>query len=189
MKKDSVTNHVSKNTRKELAKTGGKVIFSTTKTSKKNKYSKVRNIYYPRGYDMLELLILVRPYIRAKYKISFLLLDILLYLGGKKIFMQSDFGELPKQLTYSSIKNMLDSGHVVILQDGGALTRHVFTLSSTTKNILKEFYGLLSGELKFPEGKDNPLTQTKTTIDKKRMALIKKINAAPAPEKHKSSYL
>jgi hypothetical protein len=189
MKKDSVTNLVSKTTRKELAKNGGKVIFNELGNSKKNKYSKTRNIYYYKGYDMLELLIVVRPYIRAKYNISFLLLDILLYLGGKKIFMQADFGELPKQLTFSSIKHMLKSGHVVILQDGGALTRHVFTLSTTTKNILKEFYGLLSGELKFPEGNDNPLVRSTATIDKKRMDLIKKINAAPAPEKHKPSYL
>jgi hypothetical protein len=188
MKRKTIPELVSKETRKTLRKNNTRVLHNQNSSHRK-KYTKLRTVYYQQGYDFLELLILVRPYIKKKYKISTELLDILLYLGGKKIFMQADLAELPKQFTYSSIRNLLKTGFITVLQDGGSLGDHVFTLTTTTKNIFKEFYGLLSGELKFPEDNTNPLKKSTAAIDKKRMQLIKKINAIPAPEKNKPLYL
>lgn len=171
----------------ELLNESGRII---KQDMKKEKYSK-RLITLSSGYDFLETLIIVRPYIQQKYNMGVSFLEILLYLHGKKFFCQADFGELTKQFTYGSLKNLLDTGYISMVQEGVDMSKHVFKLNTQATHIVQEFYELLSGERKFPEGWENPLDRkkTRTLSDKKRMTLIKKMNLLPAPEKKKPLYL
>lgn len=179
---------LSADTQKTLTESNSSVNFNKLK---KEKYSK-KEFTIDRGFDLLERLIIVRPYIQKKYDLTIDLLELLLYLHGKKLFTQADFAEIPKQFSYASIRNILDTGHVVIAQEGVDLSKHVYKLSVHATHGIEDFYELLSGEKKFPEYTlMNPLSKKRdaAAIDKKRMRLIKKINLLPPPEKHKNLYL
>ena len=194
MKKKLVEDIISPQTVELLKKNNVKVTFDDYKESVKNKYSKdlvANNTTIYEGFDLLENLIVVRPYIQKKHDINQGLLELLLYLYGKKIFSQADYGILPKQFTYGSIKNLIDTGYVAILQEGADLSQHVYKLNVHGAAIVREFYGLLSGEIKFSDNFHNPFTNKKMRddIDIKRLDLIRKLNQLPAPDKKKPLYL
>jgi len=190
MKKKSVKEMVSADTYKTLKENNVKLVYDYNSESKKNKYSKQFNLKLFEGYDLLENFIVARPYIQKKYKIDLGLFEILLYLHGKKFFTQKDYSEMPKQFKYRSIKNLIKTGYVGIVQNGENLGKHVYRLNTNASIIIKEFYEVLSGEKKFLEDSGNPLARkkTRTAFDKKKMDLILKINQIPAPEKKKPLY-
>lgn len=194
MKKKSAEEIISPKTLEILKKNKVKVAFDKYEESQKNKYSKdiiATTATFFAGYDLLENLIVVRPYIQKKHSLGQGLLELLLYLYGKKFFSQADYGILPKQFTYGSIKNLIDTGYITIMQEGVDLSQHVYKLNIHGANVVREFYGLLSGEIKFPETQRNPFTNKKNRddIDIKRFNLIKKLNQLPAPDKKKALYL
>lgn len=190
MKKKSVKEMVSADTNKTLKENNIKLVYDYNSESKKNKYSKQFNLKLFEGYDLLENFILARPYIQKKYNIDLGLFELLLYLHGKKFFTQKDYAEMPKQFRYRSIKNLMNTGYVGIVQNGENLAKHVYRLNTNASIMIKEFYEVLSGEKKFLEDYSNPLARkkTRTAFDKKKMDLILKINQAPAPEKKKPLY-
>ena len=190
MKKKPVKEMVSQNVLDALKEADIKLVYDYNAEAKKNKYSKQFNLKFFEGYDFMENLIVVRPYIQKKYKIDLGLLELLLYLHGKKFFTQKDYAETPKQFKYRSIKNLLNTGYVGIVQNGENLAKHIYKLNAIGAAIVKEFYELLSGEKRFSEDYTNPLARkkTRTAFDKKKMDLILKINQAPAPEKKKPLY-
>jgi len=168
------------------------VKYAANKNSKKDKYSKALHLEFFCGYDLLENLIVARPYIQKRYEIDRQLLELLLYLGPKQFFTQEDYGKMPKQFKYGSIKNLLATGFVNIVQNGDCLSSHLFRVNRKGSEIIRHFYEILSGEKKIPEVPyRNPLarTTTRTAYDKKRMDLIKKINELPAPDSKKPLYL
>jgi len=182
---------VSKNTLENLKIKGLKLRWNMMGKSKTIKYSKEKHLLVFKGYDLLENLIVVRQYIQKKNNIDLGLLEILLYLSSRQYFTQSDFTEMPKQLKYGSIKNLIATGFVGIIQEGGNLGKHVYKVNRKGHEIVKNFYELLSGEKKICETQyENPLTRkrTRTPFDKKRMDLITKINQLPAPESKKGFY-
>jgi len=181
---------VSENVLDALKESNIKLVYDYNAEAKKNKYSKQFNLKLFEGYDFLENLIVVRPYIQKKYKIDLGLFELLLYLHGKKFFTQKDYAEIPKQFKYRSIKNLMNTGYLGIVQNGDNLGKHVYRLNASATVIIKDFYELLSGEKKFLEDYSNPLARkkTRTAFDKKKMDLILKINQAPAPEKKKPLY-
>lgn len=182
---------VSKNTLENLEKKNINLRFNHKGKSKTVKYSKQQHLHVFRGYDLLENLIAVRPYIQKKNNIDLGLLEILLYLSSRQFFTQADFREMPKQLKYGSIKNLIATGFVGIIQEGGNLGKHVYKINRKGHEIVRNFYELLSGEKSISENQyENPLTRkkTRTPFDKKRMDLITKINQLPAPETKKGFY-
>lgn len=181
---------VSEEVYKTLKEGNVKLVYDYNTEAKKNKYSKHLHLKLFEGYDLLENLIVARPYIQRKYKIDLGLFEILLFLHGKKFFNQKDYAEMPKQFKYRSIKNLLNTGYVGVVQNGENLAKHVYRLNTPGTIIIKDFYEVLSGEKKFLEDYNNPLARkkTRTPFDKKKMDLILKINQAPAPEKKKALY-
>lgn len=158
--------------------------------SKDEKYSKVKNLEFFMGYDLLENMMIARPYIQKRYNIDLGLLELLLYLSPKQYFTQKDYAEMPKQFKYCSIKNLISTGFVGILQTGGDMSKHLYSVNRKGSEIVHHFYEILSGEKKIPEDYTNPLARkkTRTPFDKKKMDLIKQINLLPAPEKKKALY-
>jgi len=158
--------------------------------AKKPKYTKIKELYVFQGYDLLENMIVVRQYVQKKHNIDLGLLEVLLYLNPKQYFTQADYADMPKQFKYQSIKNLIATGFVATLQHGTDLGKNVYKVNRKGHEIVCEFYELLSGEKKFQENSNNPMSKKKnrSAFDKKRMDLIKKINLLPAPESKKGLY-
>lgn len=190
MENKPVREMVSEAAFKTMKESNIKLVYDYNDESKKNKYSKQFNLKLFQGYDILENLIVVRPYIQKKYNIDLNMLEILVYLYARKFFVQADYTDMPKQFSYRSIRNMLDTKFISIVQHGGDLSKHIYRINQSGAHIVKEFYELLSGERKFPEDHTNPLARkkTRTKFDKRKMDLILKINQAPAPDKKKPLY-
>jgi hypothetical protein len=189
--KKKASEMVSKNTLENLEKKNINLRYNLKGKSKTAKYSKQHHLHVFRGYDLLENLIAIRPYIQKKNNIDLGLLEILLYLSSRQFFTQADFREMPKQLKYGSIKNLIATGFVGIVQEGENLGKHVYKINRKGHEIVRNFYELLSGEKNISENQyENPLTRkkTRTPFDKKRMDLITKINQLPAPETKKGFY-
>lgn len=165
--------------------------YARNKNSKAGKYLKTLHVEFFTGYDLLENMIVARPYIQKRYNIDQGLLELLIYLGPKQFFTQADYAEMPKQFKYCSIKNLMNTGFVGIVQNGECLSDHIYHVNRKGSEIIRHFYEILSGEKKIPEtSAENPLyrKKTRTPFDKKKMDLIQKINQLPAPEKKKPLY-
>lgn len=178
--------HISKNTVKVLREAEINIFYH----NRNEKYSRKKYITYKDGYDFLENMILVRPYIQKRYKISVMVLEMLLYLRPKLFFTQMDFRQMPKKFQFGRVKNLLSTGFVDTLKKGDNLSTDLFAISRKGIEIVDHFYECLSGEVKIPENHLNPMTKTRTAtgLDKKRMLLIKKLNSLPAPESKKYLY-
>jgi hypothetical protein len=190
-KRKPVREMLSKTTVKAMKEQNIIVKYASNKNSKQGKYSKILHVEFFSGYDLLENMLIARPYIQKRYKIDLGLLELLLYLGPKQFFTQKDYAEMPKQFKYCSIKNLIATGFVSILQNGECMSDHLYRVNRQGSEILRHFYEILSGEKKIQEKADaNPLNHktTRTPFDKKKMDLILKINQLPAPEKKKPLY-
>lgn len=189
-KRTPVKEMLSKNTLEVMESQDMSIQYARNKNSKAGKYSKTLHLEFFVGYDLLENFIVARPYIQKRYKIDLGLLELLLYLSPKQFFTQKDYAEMPKQFKYCSIKNLMNTGFVSIVQNGESLDRHLYRVNRQGSEIVRHFYEILSGEKKIPENQRNPLSRnkTRTPFDKKKMDLIKQINLLPAPEKKKALY-
>jgi hypothetical protein len=185
-----VRDMVSEDTFKTLKEKNITLAYNHKGKSKDIKYSKVNRLAFFQGYDLLENLIVVRPYIQKKFNIDLGMLETLLYLSAKQFFTQADYAEMPKQFKYRSIKNLIKTGFVGILQNGENLGKNVYKVNRVGHEIVRHFYEVLSGEKKMAEDYTNPLARkkTRTPFDKKKMDLIQKINQLPAPDSKKSFY-
>lgn len=149
------------------------------------KYEKKHYSQIVIGYDMLENLMLVRYYVQKKHKISFKLLELLLFLAPKHFFTQADYKEMSKNYTYGRIGNIVDTGFVRLMTLGENKSRNLYTLSVTGKSVITDFYQCLFGEKKIPTSsvRDNPLALKSANVYiQKKFALIKQINELAVSE-------
>jgi len=188
---------VSKNVQNALKCKGLTLSYNRSGKSKKVKYKrptkaapKPKALPFFRGYDLLENMMVVRQYIQKKNNIDIGLLEILLYLAPKQYFTQADYKEMPKQFTYCYMSNLVKTGYIVPVQAGTSNGKKIFTVNRKGQEIVRNFYELLSGEKLISEVLYQPLTKKKgqTTIDKKRMDLITKINRLPVSESKKALF-
>jgi hypothetical protein len=191
MNRKPVKEILSEDTLKAMKKQKMVIKYAANKNSKKGKYSKTLHLEFFEGYNLLENMIVARPYIQKRYNIDLGLLEILLFLGPKQFFTQKDYADMPKQYKYRSIKNLMNTGFVSIVQNGENLGKHIYRVNRQGSEIIRHFYEILSGEKKIPERPDyNHLARKNANpFDKKKFDLIKRINQLPAPEKKKPLYL
>lgn len=138
----------------ENTKEGLKINRITLKNSSKNpeiikKYSrKSRDTVetFVNGFDLLQYMIVVKPYIMKKYKIEKSIeLEALLYLFPIQFFTLSDFKLLGLKQHNLHIKTLEDLGYLKLCikkTDG----RNIYTLTEHAINIVTDFYKYLSGE-------------------------------------------
>lgn len=150
------------------------------------KYSKPQFLRIYMGYDFMENLLIIRPYILKKHKINMRFLELLLYLAPMNYFNYRTFFEMPKGFTYNRIQKLIDEGWIMIFSTGKTKRETVYKLTPQARNIVVEFYQLLAGEKKIPE-KKNPFVKP-TGIDKLRNDLIKKLNQAGPSENKKKLF-
>lgn len=161
------------------------------RSPRKAKYVKEWHAEYIHGYDILENIIFIRPYIQQYYDIDVRLLEMLLYMAPKQYFTQKDYTEVPKPFRFRSIKFLIEKEYITLITIGANVRYNLYKISAKGMNIVKHYYELLSGERDLHVGGRNPweLKKNQTAINKKRLVLSKKIMALGPPEKKKPLYL
>ncbi len=163
-----------------------KLVATSSPKAKKSNYCLQKYLLFSGGHDILQNIIVVRPYITKRYKIEFRFLELLLYLYPMQYFTQSDYTKVPKPYTYRSINDMLRLEMITIIVQGNNKGEHLYTLSRQAKAIVVHFYECLSGEKRIPENAINPFTKkTATKFDKKRLEFLKTINQLEIPDSKK----
>lgn len=155
-----------------------------------DKYSKRRYVQVYKGYDFLGNFLVVRNYIQKHYGIDLQLLELLLKLMEMRVFTVKDYTSLPKDFSYSRFNTAREKGFIQVLQNNQSVANETFCLSTRAQNIVTNFYQMLSGEKEVPTDRRNPMAKKKgqKAFDKKKMALIDKLNATPTPEHIKRLY-
>lgn len=186
-KKESPKKYLSKEANLALKGSGIVVKFPTNDEGDKLKYSKNQFIDVYKGYDMLEDLFTVRTYIQKKYEIDHYLFEILLKLMGMKIFTRLQYSKLPKPFNYKRLQNLLDTGLVNLIQDHYDNEKRLYCLNTKGRNIVITFYKHLVGELPIPENSryNTMAKKDSSPYDKKKIAVIKKLNRTEIPEHKK----
>lgn len=170
----------------KLTESGIRLVAAKPRKDTLLKYDKTLRVY--EGYDLCENLLLVRYLMMKRYDMPFRLLEVLLHLGPKNYFTAYDYGEIPKPFSYSLIERLIKTGYIVIAVKGKNKYQHVYTLSVSARHIVTTFYRLLCGEEKMPtDRRRNPLSVSDTAFDKKKMALINKMNTID-PSDSKKQY-
>lgn len=158
---------------------GSKVVF----VEDEEKYTKDQYLSIYKGYDFLENLYVVRIYIQKRYKIEWGLLELLLKLMAIKVFSRSEYASLPKKkYTYRRLSSVMESGYINMVSNHADTEQRLYSLSTKGRNIVINFYQHLSGEKKIPtDAASNPMAKKSEQVnyDKKKMALIEKLNELP----------
>lgn len=155
------------------------------------KYSKLQFAKIYKGYDFLENIFTIRTYVQKKYNIDWPTLELLLKLMGMKIFTRAEYSKVPKDFSFSRFNTFLEMGYINIISNHTDVEQRLFILNTKAKNIVVNFYKYLSGEKRIPEdGANNPLANKNKQVafDKKKMALIKKMNKLPIPDHKKKLF-
>lgn len=114
--------------------------------SSRNKWTKIP---FVTGYDLLQYMIAVRPYIEKKYSISTNALEYLLYLFPFQYFTIKEYNKIPKYgiTNYISLKQMREDGWLeTVLQPRKGSSVLGFTPSAV--DCVRDFYKYLSGQKK-----------------------------------------
>jgi hypothetical protein len=152
-------------------------------------------LHFYLGYDLLELQLFVQPFILKKHDISLRLLNVLLYLYPKGYFTILDYFPISHagyEVRFPIYLVKKGYANVVAKPKDGRNTqkidkRWVYTLSQKGKEIVREYYELLSGERKFPE-KKTPFDKSDKAIDRQRKDLMAKLNQMPVSDNKKKFY-
>lgn len=163
-----------------------KLVKNYKSKAKDNQYKKSVYLLYYDGYDFLENLHVVRVYVQKRYEISFNILELLLHLFPKQFFTSTDYYRIQKQFTLNNVHYLMQLGFVMNVST--LKTKPLYTLTRTATSIVTLFYELLSGEKQIPlnvYSKNKMIGSEATNSDKKRMAMIKRLQAEPVPETKK----
>lgn len=147
------------------------------------KYSSVKAKHLYKGYDCIGDLYVVRTYIQKRYEIDLFTLEFFLKLMKMRVFTQGDVFEVSRRFTLKTWKQIFP--HLKLVSRHRKTENRLYMLNSHNQNIIREFYKCLFGEKKIPEtGKENPMANKNKQIpyDKKKLAMIKKINSIETPE-------
>lgn len=162
-----------------------KLISDPRKRGPKKYSKKDRKLILHEGYDVLENWSVVRHYIQRKYEIDLYLLEILLYLYPRKYFTWMEYYEFPKDFQYNGMRKMIADGIIAVAVPGKGERSTLYCLSRKHRSIVTNFYSFLFGEKKIPT-KQTALNKIGATeMDRRRHALIKKLNGIPPSDNKK----
>lgn len=176
---------------KKALKKNNVVIHKTAPNKKKTeKYSKRKHLFAFYGFDLLENLISVRIFIQKKYEIQLTILEVLLFIAPKQFITMADYKVIAKDFSICRIKSLIDKGWLKPVTNGQYKYQEIYGLTIKCKNMIAEFYGMMSGEIKLVHvKKKETLVGPKSTLqDKKINEMIKKFNLLEIPESKRSLF-
>lgn len=172
---------IGEHTEECFDKAGAKLDHEPNTVGKKKKYSRKRKEHlkaFRNGHDLLQYNIVVRPYIKRRFKIEKdVELDILLYLYPIQYFTVKDYNFLPMRESGYTVPVMIEKGYLrTFINPTGAAK--ILTLTDFAIKIVRSYYEYLSGEKTIPDGHShtNPFLGTEANkIDKQRQKVMEKL--------------
>lgn len=172
---------IGQHTEEVFGKAGKKLMTEPNTVGKKNKYARSRSKQlkaFREGHDLLQYNIVVRPYIKRRFKIEKdIELDILLYLYPIQYFTVKDYNFLPMRESGYTVPVMTEKGYLkTFINPTGAAK--ILTLTDFAIKIVRAYYEYLSGEktISGQANYTNPYLGTEANkIDKQRHKVMEKL--------------
>lgn len=152
-----------------------------------DKYGKTTYLRLYTGFDFLENLVYIIPYIRKKHNIkSAAHLYTLLYLYPKNIFSLRDYNHI-KFITFDLLKisGLEKLGLATCIYDHEVEGDKLYKLTKKGRNVVEEIYKLLAGEEQVDV---SVFKKSPKSIDKKYMKHIPLSDKKFPPSKNKKSF-
>ncbi|AGO48820.1 hypothetical protein Phi13:2_gp081 [Cellulophaga phage phi13:2] len=178
--KEALAN-LSESTRKTIIANKAKISNSSSNPKLKRKYNREdKTVLYNfvEGYNLLQHLIVVRPFICKLYNIKhYSELEALLYLFPIQFFTLDDFRQLGLKQHNLHIKTMEDLGYIELCVKKVDSAGNIYKLTERSLNAVMDFYKYLSGEKTITIKSDlNPFRSSKVSrIDRIREKLMLKL--------------
>ena len=154
---------------------------------KRGKSKKIKRQPRSRSYNFLKYYRVVRYYIKRKYNITLMELDMLLYLYDMPYFKKDDFNYYGNTMSWDKKRfyDMIKKGLIKEWRPGKekyALSK-MFELTHLGKTICLITYKKLLGEEKISEEpRSNPLFKKESYMDKVYKNVIEKMNSKQASD-------
>ncbi|MEX0313423.1 MAG: hypothetical protein AB3N18_04535 [Allomuricauda sp.] len=167
-------------TERAFEKAGVRLKSETITYGKGMKYSRKKKkilLAFKEGHDLLQYSIVVKPYIKKKFRIEKdVELDIILYLYPIQFFTVKDYNYMPLREMGYTVPVMIDKNYLRVFIDPKGSAK-VLTLTEHAIKIVRAYYSYLSGEKTVSNNKfTNPfLNEEAGKIDKQRNRLMEKL--------------
>jgi len=153
------------------------------KTYKRGSHKTVKKQHREREYNFLKYLRVVQYYIKRKYELSAMELDMLLYLYDMPYFRKEDFNYYGNTMSWDKKRffDMVNKGLIKEWRPGGEKygRAKLWELSHKSKTICSLTYKkLLREEPISEEPRSNPIFKKQTYTDKIYKKVIEKMNRA-----------
>lgn len=154
-------------------------IYFQDQTGKYSKNKLKMKLCFFEGYDLLQYLIVVEPYILKKHSIKEALeLKALLYVFPMQYFTIGDF-KILKILRHHNItlKGLVESGYFKIAVKFPVVNKSIYTLTDRSVKIVRDYYSYLSGEkVIYPNSNLNPFRNEESAkVDLEREKVMEKL--------------
>ena len=140
-------------------------------------------------YDYLKYWRVVRYFIKAKYGINTVDLDIMLFLYSEKYFGKSKFDEFDELVAWDRhrFENLLRDGWISVFRKRSANKKTLYELSHKGRRVISLIYRKLNGE-EIPESPSiNPMfLKNVCYTDKVYRNMIKEMNKFIKQQRHLS---
>lgn len=149
--------------------------YRVTKYTKNNPKHK---LWFYKGYDLMQYMIAVKPFIKKKYRIdSDYELEILLYLFPIQFFSRFDMRYIPYIDTHYSLKKLIELNYVEVAIPGENDKKTIYTLTKRSIDAVRDYYAYLSGEKTLKNDTyNNPFkNKDRTKMDGMREKLMVKL--------------
>lgn len=155
------------------------------KTYKRGSHKTVNKQYRTREYNFLKYLRVVQYYIKRKYDLSAMELDMLLYLYDMPYFRKEDFNYYGNTMSWDKKRffDMVNKGLIKEWRPGGEKygRAKLWELSHKSKTICSLTYKKLLGEEPISEEpRSNPIFKKQSYTDKIYKKVIEKMNKSTA---------
>ena len=123
-------------------------------SNKKNKLALIE------GYDLLQNLMYVKKFIKNKYNITSVDLELLLYLFPKNYFTYTDY-LLAMPFKRNNIDVWVERKMIDVVFNNQSKRKRLYRLSVLSQSIVRNFYAYLSGEKVIdPKSRYHPIPKT-----------------------------
>jgi hypothetical protein len=132
-------------------------------------------------HDYLKFWRVVRYFVRAKYKLTFPEIDMLLFLYSEKYFSRGDFDEFNQLFSWDEkrFNNLLRNGWIEMFRpyDRKTNKKAVYKLSHKSNTVIRLIYNKLNGEEIPTSVSGNPMFLKKVRYtDKVYRNMVKQMN-------------
>ena len=139
--------------------------------------------------DYLKYLKLARHYVKVKYKLKLMDLEMLLYLYSEGYFSRQIFNEYKQVMKWEKnrMERLIEEGWILIFRKKTKGRRALYQLSHRAKLMIASFYNIVEGGIISTDKTYNPMFRNDASYaDKVVRSAIKKRNSIIKQQQHPS---